>query len=175
VYNIVKRYKELRTDRHEVMKRTDYQAMAEFRHQIRCFLNFSEQAARTAGLEPQQHQLLLALKGLPAGKKATIGYLAERLQLQHHSAVELVDRLERHGLVRRCQGDKDRREVLLRVTPQGEKVLRALSLHHRAILRSAGPALVRALEQLLAGMEQKGTADGARPPVPADRTAGNSP
>ncbi|HYX50470.1 MAG TPA: helix-turn-helix domain-containing protein, partial [Ktedonobacteraceae bacterium] len=72
---------------------TEYQTLAEFRYQLRRFLRFSEQAARAAGLEPQQHQLLLALKGLPEGRKATIGALAERLQLTHHSTVELVDRL----------------------------------------------------------------------------------
>ena len=127
----------------------DYQSLAEFRHQIRRFLRFSERAARDAGLEPRQHQLLLALKGLPANVRPTIATMAERLQIQHHSAVELVNRLEAAGLVRRERGSQDRREVLLQLTPRGEKVLRELSLHHRSELRSQGPALLDSLQQLL--------------------------
>lgn len=131
------------------MKTVDYRALAEFRYQIRRFLKLSERAARAAKLEPQQHQLLLAMKGLPGGAKPTIRSLAERLQLQHHSAVELVDRLEERGLVRRSRGREDRREVIVRISPRGERLLRQLSLHHRALLRSAGASLVRALESLL--------------------------
>src|SRR5271170_2526661 len=99
----------------------DYESLAELRHQIRRFLHFSEQAARTAGLEPRQHQLMLALKGLPAGVRPRIGELAERLQIQHHSAVELVNRLSAAGYVRRQRVGGDRREVLLALTPQGER------------------------------------------------------
>ena len=80
---------------------SDYRALAELRYQIRLFLRFSEEAARKMSLEPQQHQLMLALKGLPAGIRPTIGTLAERLQIQHHSAVELVNRLSSGGMVRR--------------------------------------------------------------------------
>jgi DNA-binding MarR family transcriptional regulator len=127
----------------------DYQSLAEFRHHIRRFLRFSERAARNAGLEPRQHQLLLALKGLPFGVRPRIGELADRLQIQHHSAVELVNRLEAGGLVKRSRGSHDRREVLLRLTQRGEKVLQELSIHHRAELRSQGPELLRALRQLL--------------------------
>lgn len=127
----------------------DYQALAEFRYQIRRFLNFSEQAARAAGLEPQQHQALLAIKGLPKARKATVGVLAERLQIQHHSAVEMVNRLEARGLLKRTRNLADRREVLLRLTRQGEVLLRELSLPHRAELRSAGRALLRALENAM--------------------------
>ena len=126
---------------------SDYQALAELRYQIRRFLHFSEQAARDAGLEPHQHQLLLALKGLPKDLRPRIGELAQRLQIQHHSAVELVNRLARGGYVRRKRGEQDRREVLLQLTPKGEKVLRALTLHHRAELRSQRRALVAALKQ----------------------------
>src|SRR5258708_35343582 len=86
----------------------DYQVLAEIRHQIRRFLHFSEQAAREAGLVPQQHQLLLALKGLPAGKKATISELAERLQLRHHSVVELMYRLVERGPIARLRHDTRR-------------------------------------------------------------------
>jgi DNA-binding MarR family transcriptional regulator len=132
----------------------DYQSLADFRHQIRRFLRFSERAARTVGLEPRQHQLMLALKGLPAGVRPKIGELATRLQIQHHSAVELVNRLEVAGLVRRQRCTQDRREVLLELTPRGEKVLRELSLHHRAELRSQGPALLAALQRVMQGSKK---------------------
>lgn len=128
----------------------DYHSLAEFRHLIRRFLRFSEQAARAAGLEPKQHQLLLALKGLPNDVRPRIAEVAERLQIQHHSAVELVNRLELAGFVRRQRAAEDRREVLLHLTPYGEKVLQQLSLDHREELRSQGPALLESLQHLLA-------------------------
>ena len=126
----------------------DYQSLAELRHQIRRFLHFSEQNARRVGLEPRQHQLMLALKGLPVGRRPRVAEIAERLQIQHHSAVELVNRLSEAGFVKRHRGTVDRREVLLSLTPRGEKVLQELSLQHRAELRNAGPALVKALRQV---------------------------
>jgi DNA-binding MarR family transcriptional regulator len=125
---------------------SDYQALAELRYQVRLFLRFSEEAARKMGLEPQQHQSMLALKGLPAETRPTIGTLAERMQLQHHSTVELVNRLSSEGLVRRSRAGEDRRQVLLALTPKGEKLLRELSMGHKAELRTKGPALVAALE-----------------------------
>jgi len=128
---------------------SDYESLAEFRHQIRRFLRFSEDAARKAGLEPRQHQLLLALKGLPAGARPLVGVLAERLQIQHHSAVELVDRMARAGYIQRKRDGRDRREVLLNLTPKGERVLRELSLDHKAELRTAGPALMAVLTHIL--------------------------
>ena len=131
---------------------TEYQTLAEFRYQLRRFLRFSEQAARAAGLEPQQHQLLLAVKGLPEGSKATISVLAERLQIAHHSTVELIDRLVERGYIQRCRDEADQRRVLVSLTLQGEEVLRNLSLAHRAELRSTGPALVQALTLLLNNM-----------------------
>ena len=127
----------------------EYQTLAEFRYQLRRFLRFSEQTARAAGLEPQQQQLLLAVKGLPQGRKTTVGTLAERLQLAHHSTVELIDRLVERGFIQRCRDEGDQRRVLVRLTSQGEEALRNLSLAHRAELRSAGPALVQALTLLL--------------------------
>ena len=130
---------------------TDYQSLAELRHQIRRFLHFSEQNARQVGLEPRQHQLMLALKGLPGGRRPRVAEIAERLQIQHHSAVELVNRLSDGGFVKRHRGTQDRREVLLSLTPKGERVLRELSLQHRAELRNAGPALVTALRQVMHG------------------------
>ena len=128
----------------------DFESLAEFRHQIRCFLRFSERAARDAGLEPRQHQLLLAVKGLPLDVRPRIAEIAERLQIHHHSAVELVNRLETRGFVRRERGSEDRREVLLQLTAKGERVLKELSLHHREELRSQGPALLEVLQQLVA-------------------------
>jgi DNA-binding MarR family transcriptional regulator len=131
---------------------TEYQTLAEFRYQLRRFLRFSEQTARTAGLEPQQHQLLLAVKGLPPGRKATIGTLAERLQLAHHSTVELIDRLVERGFIQRCRDEADQRRVLVNLTPQGEEMLRKLSLAHQAELRSVGSELVQTLNTLLKEM-----------------------
>jgi DNA-binding MarR family transcriptional regulator len=134
----------------QTLSAADYESLAEFRYRIRKFLSFSEQAARAAGLEPQQHQLLLALKGLPTGVRPRIGEVAERLQIRHHSAVELVNRLAAGGYIRRRTSGFDRREVLIALTPKGEKVLRELSLHHRQELRAAGPDLLAALKRVIA-------------------------
>ena len=128
----------------------DYRALAEVRYQLRRFVGFSEQAARTAGLEPRQHQLLLAVKGIPEGREATIGELAERLHIRHHSAVELIDRMEGRDLVRRERGDEDRRQVHVRLTSEGEKLLQRMSVSHRSELRSIAPALIRSLRTLAA-------------------------
>ncbi len=130
---------------------SDYAALAEFRYQIRRFLRFSEHAARQAGVEPQQHQLMLAVKGLPKSHKATIGELADRLQIQHHSTVELVDRLSNRGLVQRRRSGDDRREVIIHLTPKGEKVLRELALHHREELEEAGRSLLASLVNVMDG------------------------
>jgi DNA-binding MarR family transcriptional regulator len=127
----------------------DYQALAEFRHQIRRYIRFSEKLVRNADLEPRQYQLLLALKGLPPNVRPRIAELAEQLQIQHHSAVELVDRLENSGLVRRERGTNDRREVLVLLTPAGEKVIRELVIYHRTELSSRGPELLEALHRVL--------------------------
>jgi DNA-binding MarR family transcriptional regulator len=127
----------------------DYQDLAEFRHQIRRYLRFSDTAVRDSELEPRQYQLLLSLKGLPPDTRPRIGELAEQLQVQHHSAVELVDRLERSGYVRRQRGTKDRREVMVYLTPAGERVLRELVLHHRSELFSKGPDLIETLRRVL--------------------------
>jgi DNA-binding MarR family transcriptional regulator len=137
----------------------DYQSLAELRHQIRLFTHFSEQAVRSAGLNPRQHQLMLALKGLPSDIRPSIGELAKRLQIRHHSTVELVNRLARGGYVRRKRGDKDRREVQLSLTVKGEKVLSELSLHHRTELRNAGPTLIGALRRVMRGTKNSGYLD----------------
>ena len=137
-------------------KPIDYQALAELRYQVRKFLRFSEEASRAAGIEPQQHQLLLAIKGLPEGMPPTIGALAERLQLQHHSAVELVDRSAQRSLVRRVRSTSDQRQVFIRLTAKGERILRDLSVHHRDILRDAGPALLDVVNTLIGNSRREG-------------------
>ena len=109
---------------------SDYQALAEFRYQIRKFLHFSEQAVRNAGLEHAQYQLMLAIKGMPSGIRPRIRELANRMQIRHHSAVELINRLEAGGYVRRRRAADDRREVLLVLTSSGERTLEELALHH---------------------------------------------
>ena len=123
--------------------------MAELRYQIRRFLRFSETAARQAGIEPQQHQLMLAVRGLPDDLKPTIGVLAERMQLQHHSTVELIDRLVDRGFLCRLRSTGDRRQVLIKLTHDGEKVLQSLSLHHLEELQTTGPTFVKILQNLI--------------------------
>ncbi|WP_081838483.1 MarR family winged helix-turn-helix transcriptional regulator [Thermogemmatispora carboxidivorans] len=141
----------------------DYHALAEFRYQIRRFLRFSEQVAREAGLEPQHYQLLLALKGLPEGRKATITELAERLQVQHHSAVELINRLAERDLVQKQRDAVDQRQVILSLTSRGEEVLRTLAAYHRAELQIVGPALVAALQAILTDSVLTGTSQEHEP------------
>lgn len=127
----------------------DYQALAEFRYQIRRFLHFSDEAVAAAGLERGQYQLMLAIKGLPETLRPRIRDIAIRMQIQHHSAVELVNRLEAGGYVRRERAEDDRREVLLALTAKGERVLAELALHHHEELQSAAPGLVAALRRVM--------------------------
>ncbi len=134
---------------------SDYQALAEFRYQIRRFLRFSEQAVHAAGLERGQYQLMLAIKGMPEGVRPRIRELADRMHIQHHSAVELINRLEAGGYVLRARAQDDRREVLLALTPKGERVLGELALHHHEELRSAAPSLVAALQRLMPERETR--------------------
>jgi DNA-binding MarR family transcriptional regulator len=141
---------------------SDYQALAEFRYQIRRFLHFSERAVQAAGLERGQYQLMLAIKGMPEGVRPRIRELADRMQIQHHSTVELINRLESGGYVRRERAQDDRREVLLALTPKGERVLEELALHHHEELRSAAPDLVGALRRLMPE-EEAAKSRGRRP------------
>ena len=127
----------------------DYQALAEFRYQIRKFLHFSDSAIEAAGLERSQYQLMLTIKGMPDGARPRIRDVANRMLIQHHSAVELIDRLETGGYVRRERGQDDRREVLLALTLKGERVLGQLALHHHEELQNAAPALVGALRRVM--------------------------
>jgi DNA-binding MarR family transcriptional regulator len=113
----------------------DYEALATFRHALRVFERFSEEAARAAGLTPNHHQLILAIKGFAGDDGPTVGDLAELLQLKHHSAVELVQRASAAGLVEASADAHDGRRQRLAVTPTGEEKLASLSLLHRDELR----------------------------------------
>lgn len=125
----------------ETLSDADIQAIANFRYVVRRFLRFSEQAARREGITPQQHQLLLAVKGFPTRDCATVSELAHRLQMRQHSVVGLIDRTVRHGMVRRERGAEDRREVFVFVTPAGEELLARLTELHRQELAAMHTAL----------------------------------
>jgi DNA-binding MarR family transcriptional regulator len=140
------------------LSRAQYTDLAEFRRQIRQFLYFSEVTAKEHGVEPQHHQLLLLVHGLPDGVKPAIREIASRMFLQHHSAVELINRLESAGMILRQAGHPDRREVWVRLTPKGRAVLRKLSLTHRDELERTGPQLARTLDALLAHRDTQVTA-----------------
>jgi len=132
----------------EALDSSEYRKLEEFRFQIRRFLNFSESAARSAGIEPQQHQALLVLKAAPDDCLPTIGYLAERLFVKHHSAVGLVDRLEAMRLLTRRTSPEDARQVFIQLTKKGIKVLHSLSVSHQTELREMSSKLTRALRAL---------------------------
>ena len=146
---------------------TDYRALAEFRYQITRYLAFSDRAAETAGLRSRQYQLLLALKGLPEGMEATITNLADRMGIRHHSAVELVDRLEKQRLVKRERSDVHRSFVFVRITREGEVMLRKLVASRKADLQVAGPILVKALTTLtkLHAKQSKSKTRGTASPI----------
>jgi DNA-binding MarR family transcriptional regulator len=128
--------------------------LAELRYLIRRFLRTREVAARAARIEPQHYLLLLQAKGLQGRQPVTLGTLAERLQLRHHSTVELVDRLARRGLVARIMDQRDRRAVRVELTRAGEAILRRLALQSLGELRAEGPALVAALQRLMRSARQ---------------------
>ncbi len=130
------------------IKQSEYEALATFRYSLRQFLRFSEEAAQSVGLTPQQHQALLTIKGFPNRQQITIGELAERLQVKHHSAVELVNRLVADGLVLREGSEKDRRQVFVILTDRGTKLLEQLAATHKQELRRIGPQLNQILEIL---------------------------
>jgi DNA-binding MarR family transcriptional regulator len=126
-----------------LLTKAHYESLAALRYALRRFLAFSQDAAKKAGLTPQQHQSLLAIKGFPERDYASIAELAERLQLRHHSAVGLVDRLVRRQLLRRAPSLADKRRVELRLTARGEKVIEQLSAMHLRELRQLGPEFHR--------------------------------
>lgn len=127
----------------------EYQELADFRYQIRSFLHFSEGAALIEGLEPRQHQALLAIKAVPSGQSCTVRDLASSLFLQHQSAVGLVNRMEARELVKRAPSPHDRRQVFLSLTAHGEEILRRLSLTHREELEHSAPQLAAALRAIM--------------------------
>jgi DNA-binding MarR family transcriptional regulator len=142
----------------EDLSADQYRDLAEFRRQIREFLHFSEATAKKCGIEPQQHQLLLAVHGLPEDIKPTIREIASRLFIQHHSAVELINRLEQTGAIARHAGIRDKREVWIKLTPAGRAILRKLALAHRTELERSGPRLAAALNSVL---RQENTTDAS--------------
>jgi len=131
------------------LSRAEYDELEDFRYQIRRFLHFSESEALREGIEPRQHQALLAIKATRPEGPCSIGALAGRLFLQHQSTVGLVDRLERRELVARTPAPDDGRQVIVTLTPQGEEILRCLSLTHRAELGEKAPQLASALQAII--------------------------
>jgi len=125
----------------------DYEALSQFRYLIRCFLEFSQNAARADGLTPRQHQALLAIRGYPDGKPVAIGDLAERLRIRHHTTVELVDRLSEAGLVERVIDPDDQRRVLLGLTNLADRHLVGLSAAHLDELSRIKPLLKQVLSR----------------------------
>ena len=145
--------------------RIDYETLAELRYQVRRFLRVRELAARAAGVAPQQYLVLLQIRGVAARQPVTIGVLAERLQIHHHSAVQLVDRLSRQGLVERRRDGRDRRSVVVELRPRGEALLRKLALYSIAELKTEGPALASSLRRLVMNASRRSHefANGHRP------------
>ena len=133
----------------------DYRTLADLRYHIRRFLRTREGSARAVGVEPQQYLMLLQIKGLEGRDRATVGRLAERLQLHHHSTVELVNRLASRGLVARRHEGRDRREVVVVLRPAGERILRLLASHSVAELQTEGPALLSTLTRLIGNKSSK--------------------
>jgi DNA-binding MarR family transcriptional regulator len=132
---------------------TDYRSLAEFRYRIRVFLAESEETARAAGLEPEQFQLLLAVRGMPQGSAATIQHLAERLFVKHNTAVERIDRLARMGLLRRTHSHADQRVVFVELTARGKRAVDKLSRQRMRELRRSGPELIAALANVISSTQ----------------------
>ncbi len=119
-----------------MLSKTHYEALSEFRYQLRRFLHFSESAAKREGITPLQYLLLLHVRGFPGRDWASVGELAERLQMHHHGAVALLTRSEESGLVERRRSEEDKRRVEVHLTPLGEQHLQRLAALHEAELRS---------------------------------------
>ncbi|HEX5368343.1 MAG TPA: MarR family transcriptional regulator [Dehalococcoidia bacterium] len=139
---------------------TDFLALANFRYTIRRFLKMSEEAAQSAGLEPQQHQLLLALKARSvADEDTSIAVLAEGMLLKHHSVVGLIDRLEEKGFVSRCRDDKDRRRVEIQLTQLGDDTIEHLTAAHQRELNVLAPELIEVLQSIFDKVRPEGSTD----------------
>lgn len=136
------------------LREPDYAALAEFRYRIRLFLTASEQAARSAGIEPEQYQLLLAICGMPDSQPATIHALAERLQVRHNTAVERIDRMAGLGLIKRTRSAEDKRAVIVTLTPRGKHVFEKLARQRLHELRESGPELVAALSKVISSAKR---------------------
>jgi DNA-binding MarR family transcriptional regulator len=151
-YGIVLRYRSViksrRSKQKHLVEDSEYRALSEFRQRIHDYLDFSDHAARSEGIEPRQYQLMLAIRGLPVGVEPTVGTLASRLRVRHHSAVELIDRAGRNGFVKR-ERSADGRCVLVQLTPKGLDILERAVAERLEELQSAGPVLVVALRRLL--------------------------
>ena len=127
----------------------DYQALANFRYAMRKFLSFSRRALKgEAQLTPEQYEALLALKACSVESGLTIGQLSERLQVKHHTAVSLVNRMEQSGLVRREPNEEDRRQVFVRLTATGSQILEQVAVLHRQEMRVRSPEMIEALTRL---------------------------
>jgi DNA-binding MarR family transcriptional regulator len=122
--------------------------LAEFRYRLRRFLGFSEMAAEAVGISAQQYQLLQVIASAPQGRPASISYVAERMVVRHNSAVELVDRAERSGLVRRIADESDHRRSLVEITGRGAELLALLVAQHLEEIEAEGPEMLRALRAL---------------------------
>jgi DNA-binding MarR family transcriptional regulator len=133
--------------REQPLSDDDYRALAAFRAGLRRFLHFSEEAARAAGLTPQQHQLLVAVRGHSGPEPPTIGEVADALQIKHHSAVGLIDRMTEAGYVQRAASTVDSRRVHVLITPAGEEVLHSLTAAHRLEYRQLADALRQLIDR----------------------------
>ena len=143
---------------------TRLRSMAEFRYQLRRFLNFSEMASERCGVGAQQYQLMQVIAAMPEGQDASITYLAERMVLRHNSAVELVDRAQRVGLVRRLTDAKDMRRSLVQLTPEGEAILQRLIVEHLSELPSRSEDLMEALLALQNVLHSTGSSQQSKEP-----------
>lgn len=150
----------------------EYMALAEFRYQLRRFLRHMEDEVRQLGVNPQQYQVILAIKGLPQEQVPTISRIAERMQLNHNSTVELVDRCEERGLLKRARSGSDRRQVTLMITQEGDAMLRRLGSAARQELRSIGPMLVDSVIRLTQQNEGRFAARSGTKRAAASKKAG---
>jgi DNA-binding MarR family transcriptional regulator len=136
--------------------------LAEFRYRLRKFLSFSEVASEVVGISAQQYQLLQVVAAVPEGRESSISYVAERMLVRHNSAVELVDRAVKSGLVCRVADESDHRRSLLEITDRGAEVLARLVAEHLAEIDAEGPEMMRALQRLIAGRAGSSRRTGER-------------